>query len=84
MKFEACDMERVERKNKVTTLLYDFQKSGLAAAHVTFERGEYTTAESCYRSICAQIGRIGAPVRARFLGGEVCLVSTEQTEGSKE
>lgn len=77
MKFESVPSEIVNKLYKPTklqTILYEFMRSDALAVRCVMAPGEYANASSAQSSYAAAIKRLGYPIAARVLNGDMYLI----------
>ena len=80
MKFERVSPETVNKLYKPTklqTILDEFMRSDALAVRCIMEPGEYANASSAQSSYHAAIKRLGYPIAARILNGDMYLIKLE-------
>lgn len=80
MKFESVSTETVNKLYKPTklqTVLDEFMRSDALAVRCIMEPGEYANASSAQSSYHAAIKRLGYPIAARILNGDMYLIKLE-------
>ena len=80
MKFESVNPETVNKLYKPTklqTILDEFMRSDALAVRCIMEPGEYANARSAQSSYHAAIKRLGYPIAARILNGDMYLIKLE-------
>ena len=80
MKFESVNPETVNKLYKPTKLqiiLDEFMRSDALAVRCIMEPGEYANASSAQSSYHAAIKRLGYPIAARILNGDMYLIKLE-------
>lgn len=80
MKFESVSTETVNKlfkPTKLQTILDEFMRSDALAVRCIMEPGEYANASSAQSSYHAAIKRLGYPIAARILNGDMYLIKLE-------
>lgn len=80
MKFESVSTETVNKlfkPTKLQTVLDEFMRSDALAVRCIMEPGEYSNASSAQSSYHAAIKRLGYPIAARILNGDMYLIKLE-------
>lgn len=80
MKFESVSTETVNKlfkPTKLQTVLDEFMRSDALAVRCIMEPGEYANASSAQSSYHAAIKRLGYPIAARILNGDMYLIKLE-------
>lgn len=80
MKFESVNPETVNKLYKPTklqTVLDEFMRSDALAVRCVMAPGEYANASSAQSSYHAAIKRLGYPIAARILNGDMYLIKLE-------
>ena len=80
MKFESVNPETVNKlfkPTKLQTVLDEFMRSDALAVRCIMEPGEYANASSAQSSYHAAIKRLGYPIAARILNGDMYLIKLE-------
>lgn len=80
MKFESASTETVNKlfkPTKLQTVLDEFMRSDALAVRCIMEPGEYANASSAQSSYHAAIKRLGYPIAARILNGDMYLIKLE-------
>ena len=80
MKFESVSTETVNKlfkPTKLQTVLDEFMRSDALAVRCIMEPREYANASSAQSSYHAAIKRLGYPIAARILNGDMYLIKLE-------
>lgn len=80
MKFERVSPETVNKLYKPTklqTILDEFMRSDAQAVRCVMSEGEYANASSAQSSYHNAIKRLGYPIEARILNGDMYLIKLE-------
>lgn len=80
MKFERVSPETVNKLYKPTklqTILDEFMRSDAQAVRCVMSEGEYANASSAQSSYHNAIKRLGYPIAARILNGDMYLIKLE-------
>lgn len=80
MKFESVSTETVNKlfkPTKLQTVLDEFMRSDALAVRCIMEPGEYANASSAQSSYHNAIKRLGYPIAARILNGDMYLIKLE-------
>lgn len=80
MKFESVSTETVNKLYKPTklqTILDEFMRSDAQAVRCVMSEGEYANASSAQSSYHNAIKRLGYPIAARILNGDMYLIKLE-------
>ena len=80
MKFERVSPETVNKLYKPTklqTILDEFMRSDAQAVRCVMSEGEYANASSAQSSYHNAIKRLGYPIAARILNGDIYLIKLE-------
>lgn len=83
MKFESVSTETVNKLYKPTklqTVLDEFMRSDALAVRCIIEPGEYSNASSAQSGYHAAIKRLGYPIAARVLNGDMYLIKINPTK----
>lgn len=80
MKFESVNpgtVNKLFKPTKLQTVLDEFMRSDALAVRCIMEPGEYANASSAQNSYHAAIKRLGYPIAARILNGDMYLIKLD-------
>ena len=86
MKFESVPSEIVNKLYKPTklqTILDEFMRSDALAVRCVMAPGEYANASSAQSSYHVAIKRLGYPIAARVLNGDMYLIKISSAKKEK-
>lgn len=87
MKFEKVSLETVNKLYKPTklqTILDEFMRSDALAVRCVMAPGEYANTNSAQSSYHMAIKRLGYPIAARVLNGDMYLIKLNPVKGDNK